>query len=556
MPIHKRSQLIIAFLFYFTPIFGQYFPSKDIVLNYNSVCFEFPFEKSAEEYELIIYENEPASSQTFKTSANKIIVPNLAFGSTYFWKIRSKARNKVLNESSLNHFSIAPFDKTNNIRFNTVTKKKALISKEYFVYDYAQIMIDHNTDVTWFLPDFLENGVPTKGVRDLKMTRDGTFLALIDSMGFELDIRGNILWKAPNTGTISHRKNEDYHHDIQKLENGNYVLLGNERLRAKFKGERDSVTYESGFVVEYSPAGEIQWFWRARDFFTPELLSLRKKENGLVNPATHMNSFHIDGDFVFVGFRDASWILKIEKKSKKVVEIYGGHDSGLPDHFAQELFRFQHDTEVLPDLHAMAIINNDSIEDPEVASSMLIFSLGDDQHEKGELLFRFPFKYDNLSNGKSQKLGNVTPLKNGNYLINMGALNRVVEIQPSGDIVWDSFTDKYDSIKEVWRPFQQYRVSTVSSLYPNEFSVKLNPVKIQGENNTAKVTIYNVGSDDYSYRISYVSGGKQVILNESTGTIYAGQDKSFTIEIPKNISPNYIEVKAIYSNKSVRLQMK
>lgn len=556
MPIRKTSQLIIAFLFYFTPLFGQYFPSKDIVLNYNSVCFEFPFEKSADTYELVIYENDPSRSQSFRSNANKIIVPDLIFGGNYFWKIKSITKNKVLKESSLNHFSIAPFDKTNNIRFNQVTKKKALASKEFFVYDYAQVMIDHNTNVNWFLPDFLENGVPTKGVRDLKMTTDGTFLALIDSMGFELDIRGNILWKAPNTGAISHRKNEDYHHDIQKLENGNYILLGNERLRAKFKGERDSVTYESGFVVEYSPNGEVQWFWRARDFFTPELLSLRKKENGLVNPATHMNSFHVDGDYVYVGFRDASWILKVDKKTKQVVELYGGHDSGLPNHFAKELFLFQHDTELLPGLNAMAIIDNDSIENPATTSSMLIFSLGDNQHGKGDLLFRFSFKYDDLSNGKSQKLGNVTPLKNGNYLINMGALNRVVEIQPSGDIVWDSFTEKYDSIKETWRPFQQYRVSTTSSLYPNEFSVKLNSLKAQGEDNTAKMTIYNVGSNTFTYQVSYMENGKSVTLVESTGEIKTGQNKTIEIRIPKSVSPEYISVNAIHSNKKVRVQMK
>ncbi len=550
---YKKVHLIALFLISSSSVFAQYFPTAEIKLNYNTVCFEYPFNNSADNYELVIYENDPANQQTYTSEANKIIVPNLIFGGSYYWKVLSKKGNKLVSESPVTHFSILSLDRFNDLRFNRVTQLKTLQSKEFLIYDYAKVMIDRNTDITWFLPETFE-GIPVgKGVRDLKMTSEGTFLALIDSMGYEFDINGKVLWKAPNSGSISKQKNEDYHHDIQKLSNGNYMLLGNERIKHKFSGEKDSVTFDSGFVVEYSPDGRIVWSWRAHDFFTPELLSQRKKEDGTVNAATHMNSFQIDGDTLYVGFRDASWILKINRKTKKVEELYGGHDSGLPNHFATETFRFQHDTELIPGKRAIGIINNDSIADTGVVSSFLLFSLGDAEHKKGDLLLRFPFNYDNRTNGKSLKLGNVTPMKNGNYLINMGAMNRVVEIQPNKTIVWDFFTEKYDSTKNIWKHFQQYRVSTTTSLYPNEFSVKLSPKQNISLTQKGEMTIYNVGSLNFAYSVSVITNsGKSIKLSE-TPVIPSEKHASVSFEIPPNTDAKSIEIQAIGSNKKMHI---
>lgn len=552
---YKKAHLIALFLISSTTVLAQYFPTAEVSLNYNTVCFEYPFNNGADNYELIIYENDPTNQQTYASEANKIIVPDLIFGGSYYWKVLSKKGNKFISESPLTHFNIQGLERFDDLRFRKITQLKTLQSKELLIYDYAKVMIDRNTAITWFLPETFE-GIPVgKGVRDLKMTTEGTFLALIDSMGYEFDLNGKVLWKAPNSGSISKQKNEDYHHDIQKLANGNYMLLGNERIKYRFSGEKDSVTFDSGFIVEYTPDGRIAWSWRAHDFFTPELLSQRIKEDGTVNPATHMNSFHMDGDTIYVGFRDASWILKLNKKTKKVEEIYGGHDSGLSNHFATELFRFQHDTELIPGQRAIGIINNDSIADPNVVSSFLLFSLGDDKHEKGDLILRFPFNYDNRTNGKSLKLGNVTPMKNGNYLINMGAMNRVIEIQPNKTIVWDVFTEKYDSTKNIWKQFQQYRVSTTTSLYPNEFSVRLNPKQNVSLTQKGEMIIYNVGSLDYAYSVSVITNsGKSIPLTE-TSVIPSEKHASVSFEIPSNTEAKLIEIQAIGSNKKIRIPL-
>lgn len=552
-----KCALIFAFLFFsIGNLNAQYFPGSEAKLNYNSICFEFPFQKNADNYTVTLYDEAQENPQTYSSSANKIIVPELEFGASYFWKVTAKKGNKTVFTSPVNHFSIQSLTKADDVRFLKITYKKPYCSNELMIYDYAGLMLDRSNRIYWMMPEALD-GVPVseKGVRDLKMTVDGTFLALIDSMAFEFDRNGKILWQAPNTGEISHRSKEDYHHDMVKLENGNYMVLGNERLRTKFAGERDSVTYESGFVVEYSPQGQLVWYWKASDFFTKELLAQRRKPDGKVNPATHMNSFHADGNFVYVGFRDASWILKVDKSTKEVVEIYGGHDSGLEHHYGKELFRFQHDTELIPDKNAMVVVNNDSIADPAVFSSMVVFSLGDNEHEKGELLFKFPFNFDARSPGKSQKLGNVTPLKNGNYLINMGALNRVVEIQPDGTVVWDCFTEKLDSVKKYWHTFQQYRVSTTPSLYPNEYSVNVKNTKYNDDKTEISLTLFNVGSETFTYGIYAGNNTQKAVLVKRSTSLSEGQQENITVTVENSLDATYMEIVPLGTNNIYRIPL-
>ncbi len=558
MRVPLRQLLFLFLLLICRTSFGQYAPKDGADLNFNTVCFEFPWVKDADLYELVIYEDEPWKSETHTSFANKIILDELSFGSVYYWKIISKKNNKQLSESELMHFTLLKPSSKDDIRFIRFNQKLSLCSDELFIYDYAGVMMNRKNEISWFMPARLQGMPPMKGIRDLKMTTDGTFLAIIDSMAFEFDPTGKILWQAPNSGEISHMKTEDYHHDFQKLPNGNYMILGTERIRKQFKGEKDSTTFDSGTIIEYSPTGNVVWYWRASSFFTDELLAQRKKEDGRVNGATHMNSFHVDGNNIYVGFRDASWILKIDKASKKVVELYGGHDSGLPNHFGKELFLFQHDTQLLKNGTSMAVVNNDSIKTPGVVSSLVVFSLGDDIHDKGDLLFRFPFNFDKHSDGKSLKLGNVTELSNGNYLVNMGALNRVAEIQPDGNVVWDCFTEKYDSLKHVWRPFQQYRVATTSSLYPNEFTAKWEET---GRTSTAlkgKMTIYNVGSDNHSYSVleKYKNGTSRIYKNAIAIDSKGKQEIELNLEQSTSNTITSIEIRVEQSSKVMKIDLK
>ena len=533
-PRFRIISLFFLSLFCSTATLAQFSPANNSHLNFSSVCFEFQWVDQVVNYELTLTEKSSGIKTTYPTQANKYIVNELIFGESYTWQIIGKnSKKKEIYRSEERLFTIDEHFKTGKkfVRFREVTNNSLTRGSELLILDYAGIAINHDEEIVWYLPD-LPFITPNSALRDLKLTDDGTFLAIIDSNAYEFDLTGNILWKAPNDGAVSHQGKEDYHHDLQKLPSGNYMVLGNERQRRVLAGLKDTSRYEIGTIIEYDPSGKVVWEWHAKDFFTDNLLKLRKKEDGEYNLATHLNAFNVEGNTIYAGFRDANWVLKIDKSSKKVVEIYGGHDSGLPNHYGKELFRFQHDATVLSN-GAMAVINNDSIKDPAVISSFVVFSLGENNMPKGKELFRFKFDYDSLCNGKSLKLGNIEELSNGNYLVNMGAIHRIFEVTPKGEIAWDVFVEKLDTFKRVWRFFPQYRVATATSLYPNEFTVKWTPKKVKGEQMAGSLSLFNVGSEKNRYSVlGQLENGSWVALTEIP-SVEPGQSRTTVITIPK-----------------------
>jgi Arylsulfotransferase (ASST) len=533
-PRFRIIGLFFLSLFSVTATLAQFSPANNSHLNFSSVCFEFQWVDQVVNYELKLTEESSGITTVYPTQANKYIVNELIFGESYTWQVIGKNRQKKeIYHSEKRFFTIDEHFKTGKkfVRFREVTNNSLTRGSELVILDYAGVAINHDEEMVWYLPD-LPFITPNSALRDLKLTDDGTFLAIIDSNAYEFDLTGKILWKAPNDGAVSHQGKEDYHHDLQKLPSGNYMVLGNEKQRRVLAGLKDTSRYEIGTIIEYDPSGKVVWQWHAKDFFTDNLLKLRKKEDGEYNLATHLNAFNVEGNTIYAGFRDANWVLKIDKSSKKVVEIYGGHDSGLPNHYGKELFRFQHDATVLSN-GAMAVINNDSIKDPAVVSSLVVFSLGENDTQKGKELFRFKFDYDSLCNGKSLKLGNIEELTNGNYLVNMGAIHRIFEVTPKGEIAWDIFVEKLDTFKRVWRFFPQYRIATATSLYPNEFAAKWTPKKVKGEQLAGSLTLFNVGSEKNRYSVlAQLENGSWTALSEIP-SVEPGQSRTTVIMIPK-----------------------
>jgi len=532
--LHKFSLLLLLLNAAYAS--AQYYPAKNDCLNFTSVCFEFPWMKQARSYEILLVNETTGKSAQYYCSANKLIVDGLAFGTSYNWTVSGKdSRNKTISTHQPIHFSIGthPHLSSRYVRFREVTNNHLKRGSELLIFDYAQLVLNHDLETVWFLPSlpFMNNG---SGLRDLKLTADGTFLAIIDSNAYELSRTGKVLWKAPNDGTVSGGTGEDYHHDLQKLASGNYMVLGNEHIQRKLPGMADSVRFQIGTIIEYTPDGTVAWEWHAKDFFTDELLMLRRKADGSYETATHMNAFTVSGSSIYAGFRDASWILKIDKTSKKVTELYGGPDSGLSNHYAKGLFAFQHDVNILRN-GAIAVVNNDSIKSPNIFSSLVVFSQGEGTFEKGEERFRFYFNYDSLTTGKSTKLGNMSELRNGNYLVNMGAINRVFEVTPKGELVWDVLIEQSDTLKNAWRAYPQYRVAAATSLYPNEFAVKWEASPEKDGSVRGQLVVFNVGPEPNSYT---VFSERKDGLRTIAGTIpllHTGQSGSTFVDIPDGV---------------------
>ncbi len=471
------NKKILFVLIYFAPFFlnATIFPSNQ-KLNYTSVCFEIELTKKTETSKIVLLDEIDNKILTYTVLGHKQIISDLQFGHSYTWRYENwNKKGKKIHSSTDYTFSILMHPKvdTNLVRLNILSSTPQ--SKfNYLLLDYAMCVMEKNGTPVWYLPPG-KLSPKDNGIRDLQLTDEGNFLLLMDSSALEIDKKGTILWSAPNTGEITGGKHEDYHHDFKKLSNGNYMVLANQRLKRIFPNQSDTSTYDSGLILEFNPEGKLVWKWEAKDLFTYNILK-HKLKKGKIDPHTHMNSFNISGDYIYAGFRDANWVVKIHKASKTVEAIFGGNSLNTSNHFSANLFYAQHDCKPIGS-NAIMILNNDSISKQNVNSSIVLFSTGSNKYKVGEELFRFSLARDTFSSGKTLKMGNIELLPQAHFLVNMGATNRVFEFDLQKNVYWDALIEKRVSKLSPWKSYQQYRIHTANSLYPNEWDYRWEKTK-------------------------------------------------------------------------------
>lgn len=529
LEVLKKLMCLLLFTVTFNAL-GQYSPSKNDKLNYTSVLFEFPWKEGAKEYEILIQnKTKETSNRTEVVQANKAVVDNLEFGCSYAWKVRgltSFGDNLAWSEEI--EFSIGWSDLTDpeKNRYNGKKMNQTLAANGLLFFDYGRVGVNRAGVPKWYMPA-MDSLTSETVVRDLKMTNVGTFTALIGNSAIEFDRDGKTVWQAPNDGKVNGEDQENYHHEFTKLPSGNYLVLGLDHVMRKVPNGIDSVMVEFGTVIEYNKSGDVVWSWNSNDYFTDADLFSRTRANGF-DVRTHMNAATTDGKSVFVGFRDISRIVVIDKKSRKVVESYGGYGVFEEPHAATGFFRRQHAAVQLRDGN-MAVFNNDSIIDPNVVSSVVVFSRISEDKGSSRKLLDVKMDFDTLTDGKSTKTGNLLELENGNLLVNLGELNRAIELTREGEIVWSMFMEKYDSVRNVWRAFPQYRVSHASSLYPYEFTTRLERNERSGRRRTIVLRIYNIGDQPDTYSIKLEK--KHKFMNVGNITIAPGQFEDFEIQV-------------------------
>ena len=447
---------------------AQFLPKDDAKLNYNQIYFETLSFKNAVSYSFFIaYDSieikENFSSYPFTTKISKtpsVNIEGLKFGRKYKWCVETKLKNNKVVRSDIHYFSLydCPYSDTTKYKFKQYYSVKKGLDDGIIWLDQVHCAINRNLEVVWFLAPINDDFKENKQIRDFRVYQDNTISFISDGEAYHITKDLEILWKAPNAGKISGEKKENYHHSFEKLQNGNYMILGNQFIELEKTDNKDTTDRRVEFttIIEYNKIKEVVWSWKLVEKLTLDLLA-NPETNFIYN--THCNSFSIskNGQKILLGFRDISRIIEIDKKSGNIIRSFGKKLNNTDTLvYETDLFKFPHDSKYI-DNDIISVLNNNDIKNKKT-SSLIFIKLPTEYKSKLELTWNFQFDYDSFTNGKSSKMGNHVVLPNKNLLINEGSINRIVEINPYKKVpLWDlRIMKNYGN--SGWSDFAVYKV--------------------------------------------------------------------------------------------------
>jgi outer membrane protein assembly factor BamB len=253
---------------------------------------------------------------------------------------------------------------------------------------------------------------------------------------FEFDADGELAWSftlrgVPNTTLL--------HHDMERLPNGNTLLLGRQRL-TNLAISPDPI--DDDFLMEVSQDGSLLWFWELNQHFDEfgfddEALALISDHAGdwahangisVIPPNDHTDPAFAEGN-VIVSLRSTNTIFIIDRATDKIVWRVG------------------------PEPHLTFGQHNPSMIEQglEGAGNILVFDNGSGigyplrRHAPGAsrvieidpVTQRVVWSYGNWKYFHSDIVSGAQRLENGNTLICSGVKGRLFEVTRDGDIVWE-----------------------------------------------------------------------------------------------------------------------
>jgi hypothetical protein len=557
---------------------AQIFPDEGARLNFTQVMFDYADAPAGSKYKIQIIEDEgapdfshPLIEKTDSTTAT--LINGLQFGKKYIWRYGVQKARKTFWSNPV-HFNIQsiPENQTLNAGLKLVESKTGRMNQGIIMVDILRTAIDFAGNPVWFLPT-AQIGVHQDIILDLRLNKRGTITFLDARRAYECGLSGNVKWFYPDSATAAATESSRiYHHDFQHLPDGNYMMLYNEKRWKKIpsyfdiktiseqkitinRGVRDSLKtfnlkgggrirntndslYEAeieyGGVLELDTSGKTIWKWDCENYLSENEIfppgdSLHKPS---IAPDPHINAFCTDENeqYVYVSFRNLSRVIKIEKKSGKVVSSWGTNTGyGNETRFGDGFFHKQHAIMLTGDKNLMVFDNEDTA---NAKNSMVLEFTDPEGNDTSKIIWDYECKFDSVS-GISPRGGNVEILPNGDYLVSMGGLPRVFEVTYGKKIVWSALISKKDPASRVI--FGPNRAHYMSSLYPCYFSVSLNKEFLNRKDKLFQLKIFNKGSGEDSYSIQVTGGPKN---KRTLNTPVVKADSSATLKIPcfKNLS--------------------
>lgn len=470
----KKLLVLITLILLHNIVQAQIHPADGDTVNYRIVGFKVPEKQNVTGYLLEVYETYLRDDNTMYTrflfnqesAGNRIIATIPSFGKTYKWRVKYVTKNKITDSSKYYTFT-APHGKyTDANKYPMKVLKNELAGKDYYMFvDGTRTMYNMRGEAMWYLPDIHTIFDSNSLVRDLEITPFNTITLIAGNKGYEIDYDGNILWEAPDDGKVSGDSSEFYHHELTRLNNGNYMIIGAKPTLRQVPDKyvqhgseeklikKDNKNYRllmSATLIEYNPSGNIVWSWMSNDIFTDaDLFTPGISGNG-PKANTHMNAFFFNetSNVIYTSHRNINRIVKISYPSGKVLANYGEAYNKEIKISGDGLFYGQHSCRIAKN-GQMYLFNNNmnynqAPDSGKQASTVAFFKEPVQSSDTLKKVWSFPCIVDTLTKGFTQGGGGVRELQNGDLLVCM-SLGRNFIVTKSKEIIWDAIIEQANS---------------------------------------------------------------------------------------------------------------
>jgi len=426
-----------------------------------------------------------------KGDNSKTIAEVPAFGKTYTWRMTFNS-GSTNEKSELHHFStiMDPKVDTANVRCR-ITKSAEKYKDAYVFYDNNRVLYDMNGRPVWYLPDVKglchdENAE----LCDLKISGDGNITFILCASASEINYNGDMLWEAPNTGAVSGDSAEHYHHELTKLSNGHYMMLGKELVLTKIKEnvsndnhllsqhgtqisqdslpayiQKGYMPIPYGTIIEYDQQGNLVWSWKLSKYFQESPANYFKPPEMRGGFEPHENSFYFDekNKVVYLSLRNMSRIIKIKYPEGIVLHTYGPVYKNNSQTGGDDLFCQQHNPRISENGY-LYLFNNNTCNNQEGIPKIVMM----EEPGPGNDHLKKVWEYDCAVEVDYKKTiatgGNVTELPDGSMFACMGKqYGTTFIVSRDKKILWSAIPEKWNADQNKWEMIPQYRASIISS---------------------------------------------------------------------------------------------
>jgi hypothetical protein len=327
-----------------------------------------------------------------------------------------------------------------------------------------------------------------------------TFIASTKTnRAIEINYEGKIIWKAPEHSDINPDGNLFYHHEFTRLDNGNYMVISNEKTGVYMKKNKgDSSLYITnkpeipdnisllfpetllGMILEFDKMGKLVWFYKTSNYFIGSDLINYTWPKGVFDP--RINSFYFDENekMLYISFKSISRIIKVKYPEGITLNSYGKmykqpiksvtSKENRQDHSienSEELFCGQHSCRSTKDGYLYCFNNNECRHGslPTIVMMQQPHSSNDSLKKIWEFTCE-PEKEDQeripemvFSSG-----GNVDELPDGSFFCSMSSgYSKTFIVSRDKEVLWSAMAEKWNPDKNKWDKISIYRSSIISS---------------------------------------------------------------------------------------------